>query len=122
MSRNVLVVDDSASMRALVSGTLKGLGFQTHEAGNGQEALERMKTMRTVDLIVTDLNMPVMDGITFVQNVRKLVALKYVPVLLLTTETRTEHKDKAKAAGATGWLTKPFDPKQLTAVVQRLLP
>jgi len=122
MARNVLVVDDSASMRALVSGTLKGLGFQTVEAGNGQEALECMKTMRTVDLIITDLNMPVMDGITFVQNVRRLVALKYVPVLLLTTETRTEHKEKAKAAGATGWLTKPFDPKQLTAVVQRLLP
>jgi two-component system chemotaxis response regulator CheY len=122
MARNVLVVDDSASMRALVSGTLKGLGFQTTEAGNGQEALDCIKTMRTVDLIVTDLNMPVMDGITFVQNVRRLVALKYVPVLLLTTETRTEHKEKAKAAGATGWLTKPFDPKQLTAVVQRLLP
>jgi two-component system chemotaxis response regulator CheY len=88
MARNVLVVDDSASMRALVSGTLKGLGFQTTEAGNGQEALDCIKTMRTVDLIVTDLNMPVMDGITFVQNVRRLVALKYVPVLLLTTVPR----------------------------------
>jgi two-component system chemotaxis response regulator CheY len=63
-----------------------------------------------------------MDGITFVQNLRKIAALKYVPVLLLTTETRTDQKDKAKAAGATGWLTKPFDPKQLTAVVQRVLP
>jgi len=122
MARNVLVVDDSASMRALVCGTLKGLGFKTTEAGNGQEALMFIKMMSSVDLIITDLNMPVMDGITFVQNVRKLAALKFVPVLLLTTETRTEHKEKAKAAGATGWLTKPFDPKQLTAVVQRILP
>ncbi|MEY4577867.1 MAG: Chemotaxis regulator CheY [Pseudomonadota bacterium] len=122
MARNVLVVDDSASMRALVSGTLKGLGFQTHEAENGQQALERIRTMPTVDFVITDLNMPVMDGITLVQNLRKLAALKYVPVLLLTTETRSDYKDKAKAAGATGWLTKPFDPKQLTAVVQRILP
>jgi two-component system chemotaxis response regulator CheY len=122
MARNVLVVDDSASMRALVSSTLKGLGYQTHEAANGEDALGRIKNMASVDLIITDLNMPVMDGITFVQSVRKLQALKFVPVLLLTTETRTEQKDKAKAAGATGWLTKPFDPKQLTAVVQRILP
>jgi two-component system chemotaxis response regulator CheY len=122
MARNVLVVDDSSSMRALVSSTLKGMGFETTEAADGQEALNKVKTMRTVDLVITDLNMPVMDGITFVQNLRKLAALKYVPVLLLTTETRTEFKDKAKAAGATGWLTKPFDPKALTAVVQRILP
>jgi two-component system chemotaxis response regulator CheY len=122
MPRNVLVVDDSASMRALVVSTLKGLGFVCMEAGNGQEALERIRTMPTVDMVITDLNMPIMDGITFVQNLRKLVALKFVPVLLLTTETRQEHKDKAKAAGATGWLTKPFDPGQLTAVVKRILP
>jgi two-component system chemotaxis response regulator CheY len=122
MARNVLVVDDSSSMRTLVSSTLKGLGFETTEAADGSDALQKVKTMRTVDLVITDLNMPVMDGITFVQNLRKLAALKYVPVLLLTTETRTEFKDKAKAAGATGWLTKPFDPKALTAVVQRILP
>jgi two-component system chemotaxis response regulator CheY len=122
MARNVLVVDDSTSMRALVCSTLKQLSFSTFEAPNGHDALERIRAMPSVDLIITDLNMPVMDGITFVQNVRKIAALKYVPVLLLTTETRTEHKDKAKAAGATGWLTKPFDPKQLTAVVQRILP
>jgi two-component system chemotaxis response regulator CheY len=109
-------------MRALVISTLKGLGFACTEAGNGQEALERIRTMPTVDMVITDLNMPIMDGITFVQNLRKLVALKFVPVLLLTTETRTEHKEKAKAAGATGWLTKPFDPGQLTAVVKRILP
>jgi len=122
MARNVLVVDDSASMRALVCSTLKGMGYLTVEASNGHDALERLKAMAAVDLIVTDLNMPIMDGITFVQNVRKIAAFRYVPVLLLTTETRTEHKEKAKAAGATGWLTKPFDPKQLIAVVQRVLP
>jgi two-component system, chemotaxis family, chemotaxis protein CheY len=122
MARNVLVVDDSASMRALVCSTLKTLGYETTEAGNGQEALEKIRTIRVLDLVITDLNMPVMDGITLVQNLRRLGAMKYTPVLLLTTETRVEQKDKAKAAGATGWLTKPFDPKQLTAVVQRILP
>jgi two-component system chemotaxis response regulator CheY len=122
MARNVLVVDDSPSMRALVCGTLKGLGYATQEASTGMEALERLKTMGTCDMIITDLNMPQMDGITLVQNVRRMAAFKYTPMLLLTTESRAEHKEKAKAAGATGWLTKPFDPKQLTAVVQRILP
>ena len=120
--KTVLVVDDSASMRALVSTALRAAGFNPVEASNGQEALNTVKSMSLVDLIITDLNMPMMDGITFVQKLRQMSAFKYTPVLLLTTETRTEQKDKAKAAGATGWLTKPFDPKQLLSVVQRVLP
>jgi two-component system, chemotaxis family, chemotaxis protein CheY len=120
--KTVLVVDDSASMRALVTATLRGAGFNPVEAGNGQEALVAIKTISVLDLVITDLNMPVMDGITFVQKVRQLAAFKYTPVLLLTTETRVEQKDKAKAAGATGWLTKPFDPERLLAVIQRVLP
>ena len=120
--KTVLVVDDSASMRALVSGTLTNAGFKPFEASNGQEALGMVKAIPVLDLVITDLNMPVMDGISFVQKLRQLAAFKYTPVLLLTTETRTEQKDKAKAAGATGWLTKPFDPKQLLAVIQRVLP
>lgn len=122
MTRSVLVVDDSVSMRALVCATLKKLGYQTVEANNGQEAMERLRAMPAVDMVITDLNMPIMDGISLVQNLRKLSALQFVPVLMLTTEARTEQKGRAKAAGATGWLTKPFDPKQLTAVVQRILP
>ena len=119
---SILAVDDSASMRALVMQTLQKAGFKTVEAMNGQEALDAVKGISKLDLVITDLNMPVMDGISFVQKLRTLAAFKYTPVLLLTTETRQDHKDKAKAAGATGWLTKPFDPNQLLAVIQRVLP
>ena len=120
--RTALVVDDSASMRTLVSQTLATKGFTVVEASNGEEALKAAKGIVKLDLVITDLNMPVMDGITFVQRLREIGAFKFIPVLLLTTESRTEQKDKAKVAGATGWLCKPFDPAKLTAVVQRVLP
>jgi two-component system, chemotaxis family, chemotaxis protein CheY len=122
MARNALVVDDSASMRQLVVQTLRSLGFNTTEAGDGQDALNKVKTVGSIDLVVTDLNMPVMDGITLIQKLRVLGAFKYTPVLMLTTESRADYKTKAKEAGATGWLVKPFDPKALIAVVQRILP
>lgn len=122
MSRTVLVVDDSASMRLLVSQTLTAQGFSVVQAENGQAALAAARGLKQLDLVVTDLNMPIMDGITFVQQLRQISAFKFTPVLLLTTETRTDQKDKAKAAGATGWLTKPFDPSKLKAVVQKVLP
>jgi len=122
MSRTALVVDDSASMRSLVRDTLSAVGFSIVEADNGQVALEKATQAGRFDLVVTDLNMPILDGIAFVQKLRTLSAFKFTPVLLLTTETRTDQKDKAKAAGATGWLTKPFDPSKLRAVVQKVLP
>jgi two-component system, chemotaxis family, chemotaxis protein CheY len=122
MSRTVLIVDDSATIRTLVSQTMVEQGFVVVEAADGQQALDALNRMGRVDLVVTDLNMPVLNGIDFVQRMRKLPAFKFTPVLLLTTETRTEQKDKAKAAGATGWLTKPFDPGKLRAVVQKVLP
>jgi len=122
MSRSALIVDDSASMRSLVRDTLVAVGFSTVEADNGQVALEKAAQAGKFDLVVTDLNMPVLDGISFVQKLRTMAAFKFTPVLLLTTETRTDQKDKAKAAGATGWLTKPFDPSKLRAVVQKVLP
>ena len=122
MSRSALIVDDSASMRSLVRDTLVAVGFSTVEADNGQVALEKAAQAGKFDLVVTDLNMPVLDGISFVQKLRTMPAFKFTPVLLLTTETRTDQKDKAKAAGATGWLTKPFDPSKLRAVVQKVLP
>ena len=121
-TRHALVVDDSASMRALVSQTLTSAGFSVVEATNGEAALALLKTMPRLDLVITDLNMPVLDGIGFVQRFRQLHAFKFTPVLLLTTETRTDQKDKAKSVGATGWLTKPFDPNKLKAVVQKVLP
>ena len=122
MSRTVLVVDDSVSMRLLVSMALTELGFSVVEAPDGVAALSKAGTIKKLDLVVTDLNMPNMDGITFVQRLRSVSAFKFIPVLLLTTETRTDFKDKAKAAGATGWLNKPFDPAKLKAVVQKVLP
>lgn len=122
MSKKILVVDDSVTLRSLVVSTLRGAGYEPTEAGNGEEALKKIATHPLFDLVVTDLNMPVMDGFAFIQKVRALGTMKYTPVLLLTTESRTEQKEKAKAIGATGWLTKPFEPKQLLAVVQRVLP
>jgi two-component system chemotaxis response regulator CheY len=122
MTRTALVVDDSASMRTLVGDTLVAVGFSIIEADNGQVALEKANAAGKLDLVITDLNMPVLDGISFVQKLRTLASFKFTPVLLLTTETRTEQKDKAKAAGATGWLTKPFDPGKLRAVIQKVLP
>jgi two-component system chemotaxis response regulator CheY len=122
MTRTVLVVDDSATMRTLVSQTLVEQGFAVVEAEDGQKALGVLGGPARFDLVVTDLNMPNLDGISFVQKMRQLGSYKFTPVLLLTTETRTDQKDKAKAAGATGWLTKPFDPAKLRAVVQKVLP
>jgi two-component system chemotaxis response regulator CheY len=122
MARSALVVDDSASMRHLVTQTLRSLGFETHEAENGSAALGKVREVGAVDLVVTDLNMPVMDGITLVKKLRELATFKYTPVLILTTETRGDYKTLAKQAGATGWLVKPFEPSQLSAVVKRVLP
>jgi two-component system chemotaxis response regulator CheY len=121
MARSALVVDDSDSMRRLVCQTLQGIGFTTVEASNGLEALVRARDIKWLDLVVADLNMPVMDGIKLVSQLRKTPGISVVPFLLLTTEIRPEHKVKAKAAGATGWMVKPFEPEQLIAVVQKIV-
>jgi len=122
VTRKILIVDDSPSMRALLCGLLRSLGYETAEAANGQLALDQIgSTARTFDLIMSDLNMPVMDGITLIKNLRNVPALKYTPMLLLTTETSTELSDKARAAGATGWVTKPFNLKSLEAALHKVL-
>lgn len=121
MAKSVLVVDDSASIRQLVAFTLKEAGFDVVEGSNGQEALDQLEKSK-VDLIITDLNMPVMDGITFIRNVRARPANKYTPVLLLTTESQAEKKQEGKAAGATGWLVKPFHPGKLMDTIAKVLP
>lgn len=124
MSRVALVVDDSVSMRQMVAFTLKGAGFEVLEGGNGQEALGKIAQAPSgkVDLIITDLNMPVMDGITFIQQARTQAQLKFVPILMLTTESGENRKAEGKAAGATGWIVKPFHPDQLLRVIQKVLP
>jgi two-component system chemotaxis response regulator CheY len=120
--RKVLIVDDSVSMRQMVSFTLRQGGFEVIEAGHGQEALEKLASTASVDLIITDLNMPVMDGITFIQNVRKQPALMRKPILMLTTEGLASKKEQGKAAGATGWIVKPFDPEKLLTTIAKVLP
>jgi two-component system chemotaxis response regulator CheY len=120
--RKVLIVDDSVSMRQMVSFTLRQGGFEVIEAGHGQEALEKLASTASVDLIITDLNMPVMNGITFIQNVRKQPALMRKPILMLTTEGLASKKEQGKAAGATGWIVKPFDPEKLLTTIAKVLP
>lgn len=117
---NVLTVDDSVSLRKLVAGTVASAGHQVAEASNGAEGLELLKT-RTFNLIISDINMPVMDGLTFIKNVRVLAAYKYTPILVLTTEMDATKKKIAKESGATGWLVKPFDPEQLLATIRKVL-
>ena len=116
----ILVVDDSNSIRDMVSFTLKSSGYQTVEAHDGQDGLSKAQT-GTFDLVITDVNMPNMDGITLCQELRKLVNFKYTPILMLTTESSTDMKQRGKAAGATGWLVKPFNPDKLLATIKRVV-
>lgn len=117
---SILLVDDSASMREMVSFTLKGVGHQVSEAEDGVEALEFAKKT-SVDLVVTDVNMPNMDGITLTAELRKLDSYKFIPILILTTETGSVRKEQGKVAGATGWIEKPFDPDNLLGTINRVL-
>lgn len=116
----ILIVDDSASMRNMVTATLQSAGHQVVDAGDGQAALNKAKGA-SFDAVVTDLNMPIMDGIELVKNLRSLPTYKYTPILLLTTESSMEKKSAGKQAGATGWLVKPFNPDKLLATVAKVL-
>lgn len=116
----ILAVDDSASMRGMVAFTLKGAGHDVVEAEDGQKALDAASAA-AFDLVLADVNMPVMDGITMVKELRARPNYKGVPILMLTTESHADKKMEGKAAGATGWLVKPFDPEQLLATVKRVL-
>lgn len=120
MSRTILTVDDSPSMRQMVKLTLAGAGYRIVEAGNGAEGLAKAKSA-PVDMVVTDLNMPVMDGLTFIRELRKLPEYRGVPIIFLTTESDAGIKQQAKAAGATGWIVKPFQQDQLVAAAKKVL-
>jgi two-component system chemotaxis response regulator CheY len=121
MPKKALIVDDSVTIREMVAFTLRQAQFEVTEAENGAEALRKLDSLRP-DLIVTDLNMPVMDGLTFIRGARATPVTRYTPILMLTTESKPEKKAEAKAAGATGWIVKPFDPANLLAVVGKVLP
>jgi len=117
---SILAVDDSPSMRQMVSFTLKGAGYDVVEAGDGDEALS-IAQGNSVDLVVTDVNMPRMDGITLIKELRALPAYEFTPILMLTTETNVARKQEGKDAGATGWIVKPFDPDQFIVTVKTVL-
>jgi two-component system chemotaxis response regulator CheY len=116
----ILAVDDSASMRQMVSFTLKGAGHDVVEASDGVEALG-IAQKGAVDLVISDVNMPNMDGISLITELRKLTPYKFVPILMLTTESSMDKKSQGKAAGATGWIVKPFNPDQLLATIKKVL-
>ncbi len=120
MAGVILAVDDSASMRQMVNFTLKGAGYDVVQAVDGVEALEYAR-QHSVDLVLTDVNMPRMDGITLVKELRLLPTYRYTPMLVLTTESSQDKKMQGKQAGATGWIVKPFNPDQLLATIARVL-
>ncbi len=117
---SILAVDDSASMRQMVNFTLKSAGHDVTEAVDGQDALAKART-KPVDLVITDVNMPRMDGIELIRQLRTLPTYKFTPLLMLTTESAGHKKAEGKAAGATGWLVKPFNPEQLIATIKKVL-
>lgn len=116
----ILTVDDSASIRQMVSFTLRGAGYEVLEAVDGEDALNKARG-GPVNLVLTDLYMPKMDGITLIRELRKLPTYRFVPMLTLTTESSSERKAEGKAAGATGWLVKPFNPDRLLATIEKVL-
>ena len=120
MSKSILIVDDSVSIRQMVEMTLKSASYQVTTAQDGQDALDKCKST-TFDFVLTDQNMPRMDGLTLVKALRGLANFRTTPIVMLTTEAGDDMKAKGKAAGATGWMVKPFDPNKLLEVMKRVL-
>ena len=120
MGKLILIVDDSASLRQVVGIALKGAGYDVVEASDGRDALGKL-TGQKVNLIISDVNMPNMDGITFVKEVKKLSSYKFTPVMMLTTESQQDKKMEGKAAGAKAWLVNPFQPPTLLDAVSKLV-
>ena len=120
MSKTILIVDDSASLRQVVSIALKGAGYDTIEACDGKDALTKLNGGK-IHLIISDVNMPNMDGISFLKEVKKHPSYKFTPVIMLTTESQEAKKAEAQAAGAKAWVVKPFQPQQMLAAVSKLV-
>jgi len=120
LSKTILIVDDSASMRQLVTLTLNNAGFNVIQAKDGKDGVNKFSRDK-MDLVITDLNMPVMDGIEMIRQIRSGNSHQFVPIILLTTESQEEKKKQGKQAGATGWIVKPFKPEQLVAVAKKVL-
>jgi two-component system chemotaxis response regulator CheY len=116
----ILTVDDSRTILAMLHHTLSGAGFEVLQAEDGQKGLEMLKN-ESVDVVITDINMPVMDGIEFIRQVRGSGLYNGLPILILTTETSQDKRDQGRAAGGTGWIVKPFDPEKLISVIHRVV-
>lgn len=119
-NKTILIVDDSASLRQVVGIALRGAGYDVIEACDGRDALSKL-TGQKVHLMISDVNMPNMDGITFVKNVKQNPSYKFTPVVMLTTESQESKKAEGQAAGAKAWVVKPFRPEQMIGVVQKLV-
>lgn len=120
MAKKILIVDDSSSVRTIARTALREQGYEVIEAGNGREALEKL-TAERVHLVVSDVNMPVMDGITFLKELKGHPTSKFVPVIMLTTESGQDKKQEGRAAGAKAWIVKPFQPATLVDAVAKLV-
>ncbi|OZG41455.1 two-component system response regulator [Aeromonas sp. A35_P] len=120
MTKTVLIVDDSATIRQVVGMTLKGAGYEVMEASDGKDALKKLDGKK-INLIISDVNMPNMDGISFVKEAKKLASYKFTPVIMLTTESQDSKKQEGQAAGAKAWVVKPFQPDQMLAAVAKLI-
>jgi two-component system chemotaxis response regulator CheY len=120
MAKTILIVDDSTSMRSMISFSLKGAGYTVVEATTGKDGLTKAKS-NVFDLVLTDQNMPEMDGLTLASSLHKTARYQKTPILMLTTETADKMKQQGKDAGLTGWLTKPFDPNKLLEIVKKVL-
>ncbi|MDY7036772.1 MAG: response regulator [Thermodesulfobacteriota bacterium] len=120
MSKKIMTVDDSASIRQMVGFALKDAGYEVIEAIDGKDALNKLNGTK-INMLITDLNMPNMDGIELIKQVRARPEFKFIPIIMLTTESQAEKKQGGKAAGATGWIVKPFKPEQLIAVIKKVL-
>jgi len=120
MSKSIMTVDDSTSVRQMVTFTLREAGYHVLEAVDGKDALSKIQSS-PIHMLITDLNMPNMDGIELIRNIRAGSTCKFIPIIMLTTESQVEKKMEGKAAGATGWIVKPFKPEQLLAVVKKVL-
>lgn len=120
MAKTILIVDDSASLRQVVSIALKGAGYNVIEACDGKDALGKLNGEK-IHLIISDVNMPNMDGITFVKEAKKLANYKFTPIIMLTTESQEAKKKEGQEAGAKAWVVKPFQPAQMLAAVSKLV-
>lgn len=118
--KTVMTVDDSATLRQMVSFVLRGAGYEVVEAVDGLDALSKL-TGQEVHLFLSDINMPKMDGLEFTRQLRAMPQYKFVPIVLLTTESHPEKRQEGKAAGATAWIVKPFQPDQLLAVMKKVM-